>query len=289
MWKIVHKEALRQCDSLDGYADGIIEDPEICHFDVEPLVCRGTTDPRARSASCLTESQASFVRQVYKPLLNTDGSVIWPGTSPGVEPSVLSGYGAPHSIATDWFRAVIFENLTWDPVTLTLADISKAAGMNPAGVDTWNGNLSRFKDVGGKIIHYHGSMDSIIDYTVSPNYYKHVLETMQATPKQLDEFYRFFRISGMDHCFGGRGAWDFGQLGLTRMSSNPDENVYLSIVRWVEEGIAPEKIIGTGWDTKTNKVALKRAHCKYPARNRYKGSGDPMSVGSWECVSRHGY
>jgi Tannase and feruloyl esterase len=44
---------------------------------------------------------------------------------------------------------------------------------------------------------YHGQADYIISSDNSPRYYDHVSRTMGLPSSDLDEFYRFFRISGM--------------------------------------------------------------------------------------------
>lgn len=44
---------------------------------------------------------------------------------------------------------------------------------------------------------YHGQADYIISSDNSPRYYNHVSRTMGLPSSDLDEFYRFFRISGM--------------------------------------------------------------------------------------------
>lgn len=110
---------------------------------------------------------------------------------------------------------------------------------------------------------------------------------MSLAPAQLDEFYRFFRISGMGHCSGGPGAYHIGNQAGNSASLDPEENVLMAMVRWVEQGMAPDTITGTAYvlDTKSLGVAFKRAHCRYPYRNMYKGIGDPTVPDSWQCVS----
>jgi len=63
----------------------------------------------------------------------------------------------------------------------------------------------------------------------------------------LDEFYRFFRISGMGHCSGGVGAWQIGQtaLGAANTTLNAQNNVLLRMIDWVENGEAPVTLTGT--------------------------------------------
>jgi feruloyl esterase len=69
---------------------------------------------------------------------------------------------------------------------------------------------------------------------------------MGLPPHDLDEFYRFFRISGMDHCEGGDGAWQIGQtsLGAAGTELDPQHNVLLRMVDGVENGNAPETVTG---------------------------------------------
>jgi feruloyl esterase len=47
------------------------------------------------------------------------------------------------------------------------------------------------------------------------------------------------------HCGGGEGAFAFGQQGVEVTILDPQHNVLLSIVDWVENGNAPETITGT--------------------------------------------
>jgi feruloyl esterase len=109
---------------------------------------------------------------------------------------------------------------------------------------------------------------------------------MPSSSEELDEFYRFFTVSGTGHCGGGDGAHVIGQASDEVSSYDPKENILMAIVDWVENDNAPETIIGTKYvnDTQSLGVEFKRAHCKYPKRNQYKGTGDPHAIESWECV-----
>jgi feruloyl esterase len=108
---------------------------------------------------------------------------------------------------------------------------------------------------------YHGQADYIITSDNSPRYYNHVSQTMGLSSSDLDEFYRFFRISGMGeiqnrfnyvslltrigHCGGGVGAHMIGQTGAETTTLEPQNNVLVRIVDWVENGNAPETVTGT--------------------------------------------
>lgn len=83
----------------------------------------------------------------------------------------------------------------------------------------------------------------------------------------LDGFYRLFLIPGMNHCSSGPGAAAFGQGGIASNIVNASSsNVLLAMVDWVEHGVAPDTIIGTGSD------GAQRTHCRYPQRSVWDGS-----------------
>ena len=91
---------------------------------------------------------------------------------------------------------------------------------------------------------------------------------MQATSNELDDFFRFFRISGMFHCNSGPGAWVVGQGGNSAAAGipyNKTNNVLAALVEWVENGAAPDTIEGTKFvnDTVTKGVAFQRRHCRW--------------------------
>jgi len=285
MWPIIHQDVLAQCDMLDGVADGILESPDLCHYDPAGLLC--TSD---RNTTCLTAAQVQTVRKSYAPLLSADGSLIYPRLQPGAE-----GTEAPFTLftgrafgASDWFKYAVLNDSSWDPSTLSLADMRLSAHLNLADIETWNGDLSAFKAAGGKLLHYHGLVDGVITSENSPRYYEHVSTTMQQAPAQLDDFYRFFRISGMAHCGGGPGASRIGNQARNSAGSlDPEDNVLMAMVSWVEEGVAPEVVVGTRYKNGTTAgsgVDYKRRHCKWPARNVYKGVGDYKDPLNWECI-----
>jgi feruloyl esterase len=283
MWSIIHQDILRQCDKLDGYADGIIEDPLLCNYTGTSLLCSANA-----TTNCLTAAQQNTVQQIFSPMYLEDGSFVYPRMQPGSEEVakyvLYSGGVFPYT--ADWFKYALYNNASWDPTTISNQDYINAITVNPGDIQSFKGDLSGMRKRGSKILHYHGQMDGIISSEISPLYYNHVKETMGLTECQLDEFYRFFRISGTGHCTGGDGASVFGNTWGSVESNNPAENVLLAIVDWVENKKAPETVIGTRWvdGVKSKGVDYKRAHCKFPKSNKYKGEGDPKAIDSWQCV-----
>jgi feruloyl esterase len=283
---LIHDEIIRQCDALDGAVDGIIEDPDLCHPVFETLICNSSS---TASSSCLTGVQTNTVNQVFTPLIGEDGKWLYPRMQPGSE--VLAAYiyysGQPFQYSTDWFRYVVYNNSAWDPTTWTLADAAAADRQDPFDISTWDSSLvSGFQKKGGKVLHYHGMEDAIITSDSSKAWYKYIADSTNTSPSELDEFYRFFAISGMGHCSPGSGASYIGQGVGTYVpgsEQHPEDNVLMAMVQWVEEGIAPEFVRGAKV-TSNGSVEYTRKHCKFPKRNVYVGPGNYTDENAWECV-----
>lgn len=244
-WALVHEDILRQCDALDGAIDGILEDPELCAYRPNSLQCLRS----GKQTNCLTATQIDTVRRVFEDYHGVDGSLIFPGMNHGSElVSRLIYYNnQPFQITQDWYRYAIYHDADWQAADLSITEAAYAAALNPFNVDTWNGNLSTFQQRGGRLLHWHGLTDPMLTSANSPRYYDHVSNTMAMAPSELDEFYRFFRISGMDHYSGGVGAWGIGNNGRVASGGEPqtpNNNVLLAMVEWVENGVAPATVTG---------------------------------------------
>ena len=81
---LINKAAMTACDAEDGVRDGVISDPQACHFDPGVLLCKGEEDD-----ACLTAAQVSAVKKVYEgPKNPRTGKQIIAGYSPGSESPV---------------------------------------------------------------------------------------------------------------------------------------------------------------------------------------------------------
>lgn len=79
--ELIHNEVLRQCDAIDGVADGIIENPRMCDFRPEELICavgNATQD-------CLSAAQVQIVKEVFSPLYGSSGELAFPAMQVGSE------------------------------------------------------------------------------------------------------------------------------------------------------------------------------------------------------------
>ena len=299
LWSLVHRDVLKQCDGLDGVLDGILEDPTLCQYRPEDLICT----PGEKSG-CLTGVQANTVRQVLAPMYGEEGELVYPRMQPGteVQSSTVFYSGQVTQLASvccimfflllipllipplqDWYRYVVYDP-SFNASSLGPEDWARAARQDPFNISAWNGDLSAFKSRGGKLLHHHGLQDFVVSSEGSNAYYDHVSTTMNLPPASLDDFYRFFRISGMGHCSEGPGAWQIGNTEIGNSGLAPEENVLMAMVQWIEKGKAPESILGKKYvnDDRAQGLSFSRRHCKYPARNVFLG-GNSTVPESWGC------
>ncbi|KAI9046221.1 putative feruloyl esterase [Aspergillus affinis] len=282
-WKIVHNEILRQCDGIDGARDGVIEDPDLCHPIMETIICKSGSS----SKKCITGAQAKTVREILSPLYGVNGTLLYPRMQPGSEilAAQMMYNGEPFAYSKDWYRYVVYNDTKWDATTFSVSDTANALAQNPFNIQTWDADLSPFRAAGGKVLTYHGLQDQLISSENSKLYYARVAETMDLAPEDLDEFYRFFPISGMAHCAQGDGAFGIGNGYRTDNGKKPENNVLMAMVQWVEKGIAPEHVRGAKFaNGPGSAVEYTRKHCRYPRRNVYKGPGNYTEESAWHCV-----
>ncbi|KAI1111729.1 feruloyl esterase B [Nemania sp. NC0429] len=300
-WKTtIHDEVLRQCDYIDGVNDGIIEDPTLCHVDVDRLLCGYNSDKNNTSSSrastdCLSPAQVGKVKTIFADYLWPNGTLLYPRVNPGGELLAADGLyaGQPYGPSADWFKYAILGQPSWDPTTYTVADAALAVRKNPADIDTWPSSLAAFRRRGGKVLAYHGQQDQQISSLNSVRFWRRLADLEldgAGTGAGMDEFFRLFRIPGMNHCSGGPGAWVVGQGGSPASYGIPFDgahNVLAAVVDWVEEGRAPGEIVGTKFvgDSVDAGVSYRHRHCRYPYRSTYSGEGDPLDIESWHCVN----
>jgi feruloyl esterase len=253
------------CDKLDGVKDGILNDPEKCHFDPAVLLCKG-----ADSDSCLTASQVEAAKRVFAETKTSKGELVWTGLAPGSDFGFISlatkssPDAPPSAMLLDSIRILGYQDPNWDWHQFNLdRDLAKAN--EKAGfIDVHSYDLSAFKAHGGKLLLYHGWVDGGIFPGNTVNFYKGVLSKMG--PKQ-DNWFRLFMIPGMQHCSGGPGPDQFNKVA--------------PIERWRESGIAPDQIIAT--HVSGNNVDMTRPLCPYPQIAVYKGSGSTNDAGNFTC------
>ena len=136
-------------------------------------------------------------------------------------------------------------------------------------------------------MHYVGTTDQLIPMGNSIRYYTTVQEHFaQNTNRTMDDFYKLFFITGMQHCQGGFGVNSFGQSGSTPpLQNDTQHDALLALIQWREAGAAPTQIIATKFnnDKVSNGVNMTRPVCPYPADAKYSGSGSIWEASNWHC------
>ncbi|KAI5370934.1 Putative tannase/feruloyl esterase, alpha/Beta hydrolase [Septoria linicola] len=287
-WITVQSAIFDQCDAaIDGVDDGILEDPTQCVFDSSVLSCTNN----ATLSGCLTDTQVSTVNQVFAELYNTEGELLFPALLYGSQVDAFrlgQLSGSVQAISEDWYKYAVLDDPNWSALDMDQADYAAADALDAfhGNVSQFSGDLRGFQASGGKLLMYHGMADPLVSGSNSQRYYLKTAATMGLDHTALDNFYRYFRISGMAHCgvggISGAGAWMFGQNAAASIAPN---NIIDYLRDWVEDGNAPDTITGTKYwyDTQSLGIQLERAHCRFPYRNTYQG-GDASNPASWSCV-----
>jgi feruloyl esterase len=274
---VINRAVLRACDSLDGVADGVLEDPRRCTFDLASLRCTGTS-----TGECLTDTQLEGLRRVYTgPRNPKTGEHIYWGPEFGSELSwrgwihVGDTPGSPFGVSQ--FRSMVFEDATWDPNRFDFdRDLAFAQAKLAASLERSNPDLRAYRSLGHKVLHVHGWSDPATTPQASIAYYETVkavlatdAATRGATAADPQDFYRLFMAPGMYHCGGGPGTDTFDGLG--------------ALVRWVEQGQAPDRI--TAAHLSDGRQDKTRPLCPFPQVARYLGSGSSNDADSFVCVT----
>jgi feruloyl esterase len=273
--------ALAACDALDGLKDGLIEDPSRCHFDPAVLQCQG-----AETDACLPAPQVTALKKLY-------AGGVFPGYAPGGEAEPggwvtwITGTAPETSLmyafGTQFYKNMMFDNAAWDYRSFDAGRDTKATDAKLAGIlNATDPDLSRFRARGGKLILYHGWSDAAIGPGNTIDYYRSVVSKMGADGAR--GFVRLFMVPGMQHCFGGSGPNSFGQF--EGAAGDADHDVGAAVERWVEQGIAPERIVAakrkSDFDSKSEALRT-RPLCAYPSVAHYKGTGSIDDAGNFVC------
>ncbi len=267
--------AVAACDPLDAVKDGVVDDPTACTFDPKALV--GTSAPGCTEFSA---ADAEVIRQIWRGPQRRDGTFLWYGLPRGASFALSATGGTPltgrpFGITLDWFRYFLLQDPKWDWTALTRERYEQlwdqSVEQYGAVFGTDNPDLTAFRDRGGKLIAWHGWADPLIYAEGTLDYYGRVVRQMGG-PEKTAAFMRLFMAPGVGHCAGGAGPQPSGQ--------------FEAVVRWVEEGKAPDTIEAVIRD-QSGKVTRSRPLCRYPLVARYKNSGSTDLAASFECRARN--
>ena len=250
--------AVAACDAADGVTDGIIDEPRTCSFSAQANVCGASTAP---ATNCLTLQEADAIDLIWDGPRNSRGSKIWFGLDRGTNLAALNGNN-PFALGVTQFHWDTHDrNFDWRNVSIDqYAEVAEDGSRNIADVTDTFGDLDTFRRNGGKLLTLVGMSDQLIMPRGVVNYYREMASRYGKGDKpdfeRLQQFYRLFRVPGAGHC------------GVP--------NGFPALINWVENGVAPERII-------QQSGPRSRPMCPYPQAAIYKGSGDTNDANNFSC------
>jgi feruloyl esterase len=302
--ELISRKIIAACDKLDGLEDGLTGNLAACQkaFNFDSLICA----PGA-TADCLPKAKVEALKMSFAGPKNSRGDALysdWPvdgGVGMGnwrmwkiespVPPwdhyPIIATMGAsslqyifttpptPVAGSTDALMKSLLEfNFDRDaPKIYARTDAfpqSAMEFMTPPDAD--DPKLTRFRELGRKMIIYHGQADPVFSIDDTIRWYDRLNANLDG---RAEAEVRLFAVPGMTHCRDGVTLDKFDAL--------------TALVDWVEKGKAPDRIIASV-DPANKEVPASwsptwtRPLCPWPKYARYK-SGDPESADSFECTA----
>lgn len=319
----IRAEFLRQCDKLDGLADGIINNYMASRaiFDItdgsghdDPwaaLRAPGNKDPdpedKSESAR-LTDGQIKTLEFVYSPykfqapLANGVKSFgMWlPTTDPEsfgtITPARYKGQegaseNAPvhSSLGVLGVTGFMMKDPSANPLDYTEGkEMIKRRKQLSEWLDATNPDLNAFYKHGGKIIITVGTQDFIASSGAQLDYYQSLVKKMGWN--KLDKFARLYVVPQGGHGLSGRSYKTNGDGEPVEVKNIPAPNSSDKtdlIISWVEENKAPAKTLVIGSDGRIGVKPEGKGYilCSYPNYPKYVG-GAPDQVSSYVSSSK---
>lgn len=300
LFPAIATEVVKQCDGVDGNADGIVSEPEQCAFDFSKIQCG---NPGADPTACLTEAQVQTAKNIYSDYRfaeDESGEYIYSGFSFSSELQwyVFLGGTAPSEFSLGWERYFLYDDPAWTWAQYSDAVVRDAEREDPGNATAAAYDISAFRDRGGKLIIYHGLADGVVPTRGSTYYYDRTIEALGGDADGARDFFRYFQVPGMQHCFGTvvDAPWDIGAALQAAMLGSGEWSVpgfvdakhdaLLALQGWVENNTAVDSIVATTWRSPllpATGVLRQRPICPYPEKAVFDGIGDINSATSWTC------
>jgi len=306
----IRGEFMRQCDKLDGLADGIINNYMSCRaiFDVSqggrdrhPWAskrCPSNVDPNPADTSasaCLTDGQIATLEFVYsrysfaKPLANKVKTFgMWlPNTDPSGSGLIANARfkgqegATPETAAYSSIGILGVTAFLMGDVQANPLDYVEGGKFEPrrqelsAILDATNPDFAAFSKRGGKMIVTIGTNDTLASPGSQLDLYQSVIDRMGRST--VDGFARFFVLPQTGHGLSGANYSADGDGNKIETQPIPNTFDRLTLLtEWVEKNVAPRKSI--------NVTAGGRSlpMCSYPDFPKYR-EGPVASADSYGC------
>lgn len=300
MFPAIAAQINQQCDPQDGLSDNITQNPFHCTIDYTALN--------------LTSAQIPTLQTLYSNWTSPeDNTFLFASHSPGTH-LMLADPTNPNPLGYTFFSYFIHNNPSYNFTDFTLSDLHLADSLNPgaANADHFPA-IQAFAKRGGKLIMYHGWLDPAIPAGSSLYYYNRTLQSIIDPPAEgqggIDDYFRLFMVPNMGHCSGSQPAGSDAPWYFSAASQNPgmkksgvtygvpgaedgkqwEYDAILALMRWVEEGKAPERIVASKYKGDNSTEVVRRGVvCKWPEKAVWMGKegdaqGSRMDVDGWKC------
>ncbi|KAF5010051.1 hypothetical protein FDECE_3769 [Fusarium decemcellulare] len=272
------KDIVKTCDPLDGARDGLISEPEKCHYDTSRLVAKKVECEETGGTTTITKDHAEVVAKILKGPVDAKNRPLWYGNPPGANFSGMANTETvngtttpiPFTPAAGWIKYFVAQDPSLDTSRLSFPEFvdlfKKSVKIYTPSLGTSNPDLNPFRKAGGKLLSWHGLADQLITHPGTVRYW-HELRKKARSQAELDTFYRMFLAPGVAHCAGGNGP----------IPKDP----FSALVDWVEKGVDPDTLFA---ETKVDDKSVARNLCPYPRALRYDGKGDVNDADSFSCA-----
>lgn len=292
---VIGAEVLRQCDGLDGLADGVINNYLGCGalFDpqrvAQPYAAIRCTDGADTGDTCVSDAQIATLNQMHAPTrfgfelangwsefpgygVGREARGAWLNINPQPTQAAAPALGQPGAT----INYGIIKDPSFNLVRFSIPAFRDRIIESSAIIDSLNTDLSRFFGRGGRlIIKVQGS-----DYASHPNTVMRWYERVVARSGQqtVDQHVRFYVLPNGDH--GG---------AVQSLPAATAEPQYIDLIRmstdWVERGMTPPDapVVSSMESVPPYTVRATRPMCRYPLYPRYRGSGDAAQAASYRC------
>ncbi|KAF1817677.1 tannase and feruloyl esterase [Eremomyces bilateralis CBS 781.70] len=271
------KAAIKACDPNDGLTDGLISDPDSCHFNPQTLVGTGLNCSATGGPKAISEAAAAVANAAWTGARSSNGSMLWYTLGYEADLTTMMSIastmcseggmcmpGEHNSLFSSWIQQFVKKDEHFDLSSMSRSDYERVFRASVREYESIIGSnfadLSEFRESGGKIITVHGLADETVPYQNTRHYY----DAVTALDPEVHDFYRLFESPGLAHCAPGAGAYPAG--------------TFKALVEWVEHGVAPRTLLGkfqrSPQANQTNQQPNEtRILCPYPQRARYLGGG----------------
>jgi feruloyl esterase len=283
---LLRRATLAACGPRDRPADDeYLLDPSRCAFDPGALECK-----EAKGPDCIPAAQVRALRALHAgPRNPRTGEVVYPGLPLGAESARYLAFvaGQPNPPWDGLFRWVFGPG--WDPASFDFdRDLATVRGVLGEMLDANGTDLGAFERRGGKLLLWHGWADPINSAGNAISYYRRlVAERRGRDPDPLGgvrRFARLFLAPGVKHCWDGPGPDGFG-AAVRASSYDPEHDAIAALVRWVEQGVPPDRIVATKFqdpETATG-IAFQRPLCPWPEVAAPRPGDDATRADGWAC------